>query len=181
MLTRDQALALVETKITTGHLFKHSLAVENVMRDLALRLNQDENLFSLTGLLHDLDADITAGEPDKHTLITCSLLKGLVPEIVSNAILAHNHKHPAETTLDKALLCADPVTGLITAAVLMHPSRKLTRVETPFLKKRFKEKRFAAGASREQIAGCAELGLNLEEFLELSLKAMQKIAPQLGL
>ncbi len=181
MINREEAWNLLNSKLSTINLIKHCLAVESVMRELAAYLNQDENLWGLTGLLHDLDADLTINEPEQHTIITCSLLAGQVPLCVTNAILAHNYKHPSETLLDKALLCSDPVTGLIIAATLMHPTRKLQNVDTPFLIKRFKEKRFAAGANREQIASCTELGLTLEEFLEISLKAMQKIDNQLGL
>ncbi|HEX79005.1 MAG TPA: phosphohydrolase, partial [Dehalococcoidia bacterium] len=83
--------------------------------------------------------------------------------------------------LDKALYCADPITGLITAAALVRPDKKLSGVEPKSIRKRFKEKSFAAGASREQIASCSELGLELDEFIELSLEAMKGIAEDLGL
>ena len=104
-------------------------------------------------------------------------------EAVAHAILCHNQAHgiPLETKLDKALFCADPLTGLITAAALVRPDQKLAGVEARSIRKRFKEKGFAAGASREQIARCSELGLELDEFIELGLKAMQGIASQLGL
>jgi len=106
-----------------------------------------------------------------------------VSETVAHAVLAHNETHgiPRETKLDKALFCADPLTGLITAAALVRPDKKLASVEVKSVRKRFKEKSFAAGASRENIATCSELGLELDEFLELSLKAMQGIAGDLGL
>jgi predicted hydrolase (HD superfamily) len=86
-----------------------------------------------------------------------------------------------ETRLDRALYCTDPVTGLITAAALVRPEKKLANVAARSVRKRFKEKSFAAGASREQISSCSELGLELDEFLELSLEAMQGIAKELGL
>jgi predicted hydrolase (HD superfamily) len=102
---------------------------------------------------------------------------------MAHAILCHNQAHgiPLETRLDKALFCADPLTGLITAAALVRPDKKLAGVEAKSVGKRFKEKSFAAGANREQIARCAELGLELEEFIELGLEAMKGIAPSLGL
>jgi predicted hydrolase (HD superfamily) len=88
---------------------------------------------------------------------------------------------PLETKLDKALFCVDPLTGLITAAALVRPDKKLASVEAKSVKKRFKEKSFAAGASREQISQCSNLGIELDEFIELGLKAMQDIAAELGL
>jgi predicted hydrolase (HD superfamily) len=100
-----------------------------------------------------------------------------------HAILCHNEAHGVsrETRLDKALFCADPITGLITAAALVRPDKKLAGVEVKSIKKRFKEKSFAAGAKREQIATCSELGLELDEFIALSLEAMKGVAEDLGL
>jgi predicted hydrolase (HD superfamily) len=109
------------------------------------------------------------------------MLKGDLPEDSLQAILAHCGHVPAESLLDKAIRCADPVTGLITAAGMMHPSKKLSAVDVPFLMKRFKEKRFAAGANRDQIAECQLLGLELEEFLGIALNSMQGVAEELGL
>jgi predicted hydrolase (HD superfamily) len=102
---------------------------------------------------------------------------------MAHAILCHNEAHgiSPETKLDKALLCADPLTGLITAAALVRPDRKLAGIEAKSVGKRFKEKSFAAGADREQIASCREIGLELDEFIELGLEAMRGIAAQLGL
>ena len=91
------------------------------------------------------------------------------------------HDIPRETLLDKALFCADPLTGLIVAAALVRPDKKLASVEAKSVRKRYKEKSFAAGASREQIALCSEIGLELDEFFELGLAAMQGIASDLGL
>ena len=106
-----------------------------------------------------------------------------VSEAIARAILCHNEAHgvPRETKLDKALFCADPVTGLITASALVRPDKKLASVEANSVRKRFKAKGFAAGANRENIAKCSELGIELDEFIELGLKAMQDIAPELGL
>jgi len=83
--------------------------------------------------------------------------------------------------MDKALFCADPLTGLITAAALIRPEKKLALVEAKSVRKRFKEKSFAAGANRENIARCSALGMELDAFIELGLKAMQDVAAELGL
>jgi predicted hydrolase (HD superfamily) len=83
--------------------------------------------------------------------------------------------------MDKALFCADPLTGLITAAALIRPEKKLALVEPKSVRKRFKEKSFAAGANRENIAKCSLLGLELDDFIEIGVKAMQSVADELGL
>jgi len=100
-----------------------------------------------------------------------------------HAILCHNAAHglPCETKLDKALFCADPLTGLITASALVRSDKKLAGLEAKSVLKRFKEKAFAAGANREHIASCQGLGIEIEEFVSLGLKAMQDIAGNLGL
>ena len=104
-------------------------------------------------------------------------------EAIADAILCHNERHgiAPETPMEKALFCADPLTGLITAAVLVRPDKKIANLEASSVRKRFKEKSFAAGASREQIARCADIGLDLDEFIAIGLEAMKKVAPQLGL
>jgi predicted hydrolase (HD superfamily) len=101
---------------------------------------------------------------------------------MARAILCHNEAHgvPRETKLDKALFCADPLSGLITAAALVHPDR-LGGLTSKSVMKRFREKGFAAGVNREQVAQCQEIGLELEEFIGLGIKAMKGIASELEL
>lgn len=151
------------------------------MRGLARHLGQEEEVWARAGLLHDLDYARTADEPARHARLTVEMLAGQLPDEALHAILAHPGHVAAESLLDQALRCADPVTGLIAAAALMHPSKRLAGVDAPFLMKRFKEKRFAAGADRDQIACCREIGLELEQFLGMALTAMQEVAGELGL
>jgi len=101
---------------------------------------------------------------------------------MTHAILCHNEAHgvPRETKLDKALFCADPLSGLITAAALVRPD-KLNGLTTKSVMKRFREKSFAAGVNREQVAQCQEIGLELEEFIDLGIEAMKGISSQLEL
>jgi predicted hydrolase (HD superfamily) len=101
---------------------------------------------------------------------------------MAHAILCHNEAHgiPRETKLDKALFCTDPLSGLITAAALVHPD-KLKGLTAKSVMKRFREKRFAAGVNREQLALCQEIGLELDEFITLGIEAMKSIAPELEL
>jgi putative nucleotidyltransferase with HDIG domain len=183
-MTREEALDSVKANVENENSVKHMLATESIMRALAQRLGEDEEEWGLTGLLHDIDMELTEGDMNSHSKLGADLVREMgVSETVAHAVLAHNETHgiPRETKLDKALFCADPLTGLITAAALVRPDKKLASVEVKSVRKRFKEKSFAAGASRENIATCSELGLELDEFLELSLKAMQGIAGDLGL
>ncbi|NLA05950.1 MAG: HDIG domain-containing protein [Firmicutes bacterium] len=183
-MEREEALSLVKQEVKNKNLIKHMLAVEAVMRRLAAELGQDEELWALAGLLHDLDYDKTVDRPEQHGLLGAQILeeKGLPEELV-RAVKAHN---PAlgvarESLMDKALFAADPVTGLLVAAALVHPQKKLAAIDLDFVLNRFKEKSFARGANREQIESCSELDLSLEQFLALSLEAMQAAAADLGL
>lgn len=160
------------------------LATEAIMRFLARRFNENETEWGLAGLLHDIDVELTGGDMSTHSKLGADLVRELgASEAVAHAILCHNETHgiPFETTLDRALFCVDPLTGLITAAALVRPDKKLAGVEAKSVKKRFKEKSFAAGANREHIAMCSEIGLELDEFIETGLAAMKEIADDLGL
>jgi putative nucleotidyltransferase with HDIG domain len=181
MLSRKEALALVEQHVPNRNLVKHMIAVEGVMRRLARQFGEDEELWGLAGLLHDLDYVETAEAFHLHGLRTGEILsdKDVPPEVI-HAIQAHPGHVPRESRLDKALYAVDPVTGLIVAAVLMHPEKKLAALDVEYVGRRFKEKRFAAGANREQIQSCAELGLSLEQFLQFSLEGMRDVSDQLG-
>lgn len=183
-MNREQAYDLLKQHLKTKNLIKHSLAVEAVMRRLARYFNEDEELWGLAGLLHDIDYDKTKDDPEKHSLMGAEILaeQGLPEEIVY-AVKVHNEIHglPRKSKLDKALYATDPLTGLVVAAALIRPEKKLAAVDVPFLMKRFNEKAFARGANREQIRSCSELGLSLEEFMGLGLEAMQKISGEMGL
>ncbi len=182
MMTRNEALELVRANVSNANLVKHMLAVEAVMGKLAARLGEDEQIWTLAGLLHDLDYDSTAKDPARHGLLTAEMLSEKdLPASVAQAVKCHaGHCQPA-SALDKALVAADPLTGLIVAAALMHPTKKLPNVEAGFVMNRFREKGFARGANREQIRSCSSLGLELEEFVSLGLEAMSEIHEELGL
>ncbi|MFH1863264.1 MAG: HD domain-containing protein [bacterium] len=181
MLSRSNALQLVKKHVANRNLVKHMLAVEAVMRRLAEHFGENPEIWALAGLLHDLDYDETLEHFDQHGFRTVEILaQEDVPAEVLHAIQAHPGHVPRESRLDKALYTVDPLTGLIIAAVLMHPQRKLTALDVEFIVRRFKEKRFAAGANREQILSCQELDLKLEEFIQLGLEGMCSVAKDLG-
>ncbi len=181
MINRDEALELLKQHIKKKNIFNHSLAVEAVMRALARKLGQDEELWGITGLLHDLDYDQTFDKPELHGKIAVQILDGKLPKESLDAILAHCDKKDRETLIEKAIYPADPITGFIVACALIRKEKTLEGVDLKFMKKRFKEKRFAAGANRDHIRTCEDLGLELDEFLQISLDAMKSIASEIGL
>lgn len=183
-MTREEALELVKQNVKNKNLIKHMIAAEVVMAKLARRLGSDPGKWGLAGLLHDIDYDETAKDPQRHSILGAEMLEkaGVDPEIVY-AVKVHNEAHglPRISMMDKALYAVDPLTGLIVAAALIHPEKKLSAIDTQFVLNRFKESGFARGANREQIKACSELGLSLDEFVALGLEAMQEAADQLGL
>jgi len=183
-MNRKEALESVKANVGNTNLVKHMLATEVIMRALANRFGEDEEEWGLTGLLHDIDMELTGGDMSSHSKLGADLARELgASETMVHAILCHNEAHgiPRETKLDKALFCVDTLTGLIVAVALVRPDKKLASLDVKSVKKKFKEKSFAAGVNREQISLCSELGLELNEFIELGLVAMQEIASELGL
>jgi putative nucleotidyltransferase with HDIG domain len=181
-MNRAEALSLVQSMVGNKNLLKHMYATEACLRGLARKLGEDEEKWGLAGLLHDVDYDQTKDDTSKHGIVGAEILtqKGVEPDII-HAVRAHVGNVPIESKLDRALYAADPITGLIVAAALMHPTKKLASVDTDFILRRYKEKKFAAGANREQIATCSELGLSLEEFTTICVASMQGISADLGL
>ncbi|MFW5991744.1 MAG: HDIG domain-containing metalloprotein [Halanaerobiaceae bacterium] len=183
-MNREKAYKLIKENLKQENLVKHCLAVEAVMRKLAEYFNEDVARWGLAGLLHDIDYEKTADEPERHSLVGGEMLEemGLDEDIVY-AVKAHNgvHELPRKNKMDKALYACDPLTGLIVAAALIHPDKKLNSLDTEFVLNRYGEKSFARGADRDVIASCSEMGLELEEFIALSLSAMQDISDKLGL
>jgi len=183
-MDREEALASIIANVENDHLINHMLATEAVMQALARRFGEDEEVWGITGLLHDIDVELTKNEPQSHSMLGADLARTLgASEAMCQAILCHNEAHgiTCDSLLDKTLFCVDPLTGLITAAALIRPDKSLEGLTTQSLMKRFKEKRFAAGVNREHIALCQEIGIELEEFLSLGLMAMKEVAPSLEL
>ncbi|MFH1220097.1 MAG: HDIG domain-containing metalloprotein [Candidatus Eisenbacteria bacterium] len=181
-MKRDQALEAVKSRVKNDRLVKHMLAVEAIMRALARRLGEDEEAWAIAGLVHDLDYDETANDPERHGILGASYLREMgVDEKIAHAVESHAGHRNRESQMDKALYAIDPLSGLLVAAALMHPAKKLAPVDADFVLNRFKEKRFAAGANREQIKTCEEMGISLAEFVDLGLKAMQAVSDDLGL
>jgi putative nucleotidyltransferase with HDIG domain len=183
-ITRTDALALVKEKISNENLVKHSLASEAVMRALAAHLGEDVELWGLTGLLHDLDVE-TQPDLKTHTHETAEILaaRGVSPVIIE-AIKMHNEQaydKKRSETFHHALAAGETITGLITATALVYPDKKLASVKPKSVRKRIKEKQFAAGADRDIIRECEQIGIPLADFCDLCLAAMCEISADLGL
>jgi len=183
-MRRDEALALVREYVKNENLVKHMLSVEAAMRFYAVKFGEDEQKWSLTGLLHDFDWEIhpTLAE---HPIAGAPILRERgVPEDIIRAVLSHaDHTGIArETRMEKALYACDEVTGLVTAVALVRPSRSLLDLEVSSVKKKWKDKTYAAGANRTEIEkSAAEFGIELWEHVGNVILAMRKIAPDLGL
>jgi putative nucleotidyltransferase with HDIG domain len=183
-MNRAEALIAVRQNIKNENLVKHMLATEAIMRALARRFGENEEEWGLAGLLHDIDLGIIGDDMSIHGKRGAEMAKQFgASDAICHAIICHNgaHGEPFQTMMDKALFCADPLTGLITAAALVRPEKKLAFVEAKSVRKRFKEKSFAAGANREQIAKCSQIGMEMDDFIALGLAAMQGVADSLGL
>ncbi len=186
-MDRQEALKLLSKYLADERMVKHCIAVGAIMRSLAGRLKEDEDLWELVGLLHDIDYDVTNRDMARHGLGAMRILEGLLPEVAVDAIASHNeHNGHAPGSLEAerlmhALRAADHASGLIVATALVMPSKKLAEVKPESLMKKFKQKDFARGVDRNRLKECELLGLSLEEFLVLSLESMKKVAGELGL
>jgi predicted hydrolase (HD superfamily) len=195
MISRQQALEFLSEKIENKNIIKHMIACEALMAGVyeALVTKGEKDLggtkeeWMMAGLLHDGDYCPEVPPEKQGVQITQWLLdKGFeIPQNVAQTMAAHNWKNTGvepKTKMDWALFCGDSLTGLIVAATLVLPTKKLADLTVQNVLNRFKEKSFARGTRREDIVLCQEkLGLTLEEFIEIGLKAMKKISKELGL
>ena len=183
-MNREQALAIVHQYIKNPNLIKHILSVEAAMRYYARKFGEDEEKWAVTALLHDFDWEIHPSM-EEHPQAGEPILRAQgVPDDIIRAVLSHaNHTGiPRETLMEKALFACDEVAGLITAVALVRPSRALYDLKPKSVKKKWKDKSFAAGANREEIEqGAADLGLDLWEHVANVIEAMDVIADQLDL
>jgi putative nucleotidyltransferase with HDIG domain len=184
MMNRDEAYNIVTEYVKNPNLIKHMLAVEAAMRFYARKFGEDEEKWAVTGLLHDFDWEIHP-TMEEHPLAGEPILreKG-VPEEIIHAVLSHaNHTGvPRETLMEKTLFACDEVTGLITAVALVRPSKALYDLKVKSVKKKWKDKSFAAGANREEMEqGAEELGIDLWEHVSNVIEAMNLIADDLDL
>ena len=183
-MNREQAFDLLTQYTTKEGLLKHALAVEACMREYAKRLGEDEEEWGVVGLLHDFDYE-RYPDPSDHPFRGAEILRSMnVDEKWIQAILGHGDHTGVEreTKMAKALYACDELTGFVVAVTLVRPSKKLFDVTVKSVKKKMKDRAFAAKVSREDIEkGAVELGIPLEEHIEFVIGAMKKVSEQLGL
>ncbi|MDD4005039.1 MAG: HDIG domain-containing protein [Elusimicrobiaceae bacterium] len=185
-MNREAAFALLGQYVKNENMIRHCLASEAVLRALAVRLNQDAELWAIAGLVHDVDVEITGSDPAQHCRVAAQLLadNGYPQELIAAVRLHNEAAWPGEkraSIFQHALAAGETITGLITATTLVYPDKKLASVKSKSVVKRMKETKFAASVSRENIMECELTGVPLPEFAELAVNAMREIAPELGL
>lgn len=184
MISREEAVNLLEANIKAENMLKHCYASEAVLRAMAARLGENEDEWGIAGLLHDIDVEITNADPYKHGPYAEKLLKGKVSDAMLDAIVMHNEEATGKertTRFQHALAAGETITGLITATTLVYPDKKIASVKPKSVTKRMKQKAFAASVKRENILECEAIGIPLAEFAELSINAMRNISDKLGL
>ncbi|HPS32375.1 MAG TPA: HDIG domain-containing protein [Anaerolineaceae bacterium] len=183
-MNRDEALQFIRQYVKSESLIRHMLSVEAAMRFYARKLGENEEEWSMAGLLHDFDWEIHPNA-EEHPIAGAPLLReaGVSEDIIA-AVLSHaDHTGlPRDTTLKKALFACDEITGLITAVALVRPSRSLFDLEASSVRKKWKDKAFAAGTDRTMMElGAQEFGVDLWEHVSNVISAMRAIAPDLDL
>jgi putative nucleotidyltransferase with HDIG domain len=183
-MDRSEALIIVHDYVKNENLVRHMLAVEAAMRFYAVKYGEDQDTWGITGILHDFDWEIHPTLEQHPMEGVPILLERGVPEEIVRAILSHaDHTGiPRVTRMEKALYACDEITGLITAVALVRPSRSLSDLEASSVKKKWKDRAFAAGANRDEIAKATqEFGIELWEHVTNVILAMRTVAPELGL
>ena len=184
MLTREEALSLINKNVKKRNIVFHMIAVEAVMRGLARYFGEDEDLWGLTGLLHDIDYEKIDDAWEKHGVLAGEILKDMVSEEIKRAIEAHNFERTGvvpESRMEKALICCDAISGLLVACGLVMPSKKLAEVKVKTVEKKFRDKDFARGADRERILFCEKIGVPKEKIFEIALEGLKEYAAEIGL
>ncbi len=182
--TREQAWQLLNQYNTSDALLKHALAVEGVMRYYARLYGQDEELWGIVGLLHDLDYE---RYPDQHCQKSAEIMREQdYDELIVRACVSHGYgiccDLAPESDMEKVLYTVDELTGLVNAAALMRPSHSVMDLEVKSLKKKFKSKAFASGVNRDVIQNGVELlGAELDEVMNNTIMGMREVADALGL
>ncbi len=181
---REKALETLKQYNESEALIRHAFAVESVMRKFAADANEDVEYWGAVGLLHDIDYE---KYPEQHCKVAPELLKNAgYDDAFIHAVVSHGYGLCAdvepELYMEKVLYTVDELTGLIGAAALMRPSRSVMDIEVKSVKKKFKDKGFAAGCNREVILnGCSKLGLELDDVIARCVEGMRTVAAEIGL
>lgn len=193
MISREEAFKLVEKYVTTPWLKLHMRESEVIMMALAKKFDEDDEVWGISGLIHDLDYDYVGKDPKRHVvefdkiLEMESLVVGEdIPEEMYHAIKSHYEEHPdiqqkRESKLDYALSASETISGFLVACALVQPDKKISSVDVESVKKKFKKKDFAKAVRRELIYDIEKIGMSLDEFIEISLKSLREIDTEIGL
>ena len=181
-MNRDDAIALCREKCLKETTVRHLISVEGVMRSLARRFGEHEDLWALTGLFHDLDQDHTGDDASNHARMAAEWLREAgVDERVINGVLAHAYAEYRTDRMSQAVVHADAVAGLLVAAALVRPERS-AGMKVSSVKKKLKEKAFAPGVNRDEVTGVEDgIGLPLDEFIAVSIEGLQGVAKEIDL
>jgi putative nucleotidyltransferase with HDIG domain len=181
-MDRESAIVLCREKTLKETTVRHLISVEGVMRALAARFGEDEDLWALTGLFHDLDQDQTGDDGSGHAELAASWLREVgVDERIVNGVLAHAYERFRTDLMSKTVVHADAVAGLLVASALVRPE-KATGMKVSSVKKKLKEKAFAPGVNRDEILDVeSSIGLTLDEFIEVAIAGLQRVAPEIDL
>jgi uncharacterized protein len=181
-MDREAAVALCREKCLKETTVRHLISVEGVMRALARRFGEDEELWGLTGMFHDLDQDHTGDDAANHARLAAEWLRETdVDERVINGVLAHAYPEYRTDLMSTTVVHADAVAGLLVAAALVRPE-KAHGMKVSSVKKKLKEKAFAPGVNRDEVTGVEEgIGLPLDEFLAVSIEGLQGVADEIDL
>lgn len=184
IMNRDEALEELKLRVSNKDVLQHSIAVEAVMREFARYYNADADIWGLSGLLHDIDYERTANNPSLHGIVGADILENLdIDGAVVYSVRAHNDNNdiPRNRKMDKVLFLADFFTDLIIKCTLLLPTKKISEVTVGFLQKEMDDKDFSVIANRDKIGYLNELGLTLEEFIAISLRALQGVSQEFAL
>jgi len=184
-MTREEALDFLKTYVKSEKMIIHSLCSEAVMRAIAKETGNDIVKYGLAGLLHDIDVEITNADPETHGLKSREILEGKgIDKDIIDAVSMHNEeatKKERNNFFQHALAAGETITGLIYATDLVYPDKKICSVKYKSVKKRMKQKAFAASVKRENIMECEKIGIPLDDFIRISVDAMCEISDDIGL
>lgn len=184
MINRDEAFVLLNKYLKKKDFIRNSLSVEAILKEIATKLHKDEELWSVTGLLHNLDYEFTQNEPEKRGSMSLQILEGLIPKDGLNAILANNYIYTGytpTTSLDKAIIAASAFSDFIFSVVKETPTKKLFEVDLKLLDLKFNDSHFSNRNIKKKINLCIDFGVDLKSFLLISLNSLKKTSDSLGL
>ena len=183
-MDRGEAINMVKKEVPTRNLVNHMVSVGAIMKGIARKLGENEELWEITGILHDIDYEKTKEDFKEHSLLSAKMLEGKIPEEAIKAIKSHNFENTRvmpSSNMDWALICSDALSGLIVACALVMPEKKISQIKLESVEKKFESKDFARNVKRENIDFCEKIGINRNTLFELGLEEMNRIAKEIGL